>query len=380
MPCGRCSSRACSSSRSSSTGNPASTGRSTQPLRLRADVARHGAGSDLPRIWYHTVTGIRLPVAAPRTHPPQFWHDAVASYVGFVVRIVRGPERSRIIGHAVGRANVQGRGRFEWRDPLPGILFGLAHLRHPRALIRLFVRDEWTPTPSPTPAFIRRTQRKRSSGDGLRKLSRLLKEHVGPFILRRQPRRTDLPPARGLSVGTNGSLGPVPPTSLAVAMPTAYLGIVRWRGRSGDISTCAAPSGQGHLLLVQDQPRACGAAPAARPRHRCGGDLTVRAVAGDRARAAGRPDHLQRAGVGRLDPPGHRSRRPPRQRQLRADAALIARLAAEQCAELELVSRCSGMWGGQFGIAADSPHVDATVRRAWSTRPWRCAGSTSTVG
>ena len=51
--------------------------------QMSLDMAR---GSDLPRIWYHTVTGIRLPVAAPRTHPPQFWHDAVASYVGFVVR------------------------------------------------------------------------------------------------------------------------------------------------------------------------------------------------------------------------------------------------------------------------------------------------------
>ena len=40
-----------------------------------------------------------------------------------------------------------------------------------------------------------------------------------------------------------------------------------------------------------------------------------------------------------------------------------------------------GMWGGQFGIAAGSPHVDATVRRAArTTRSSRCAGSTSTVG
>jgi predicted ATP-grasp superfamily ATP-dependent carboligase len=107
--------------------------------QMSLDMAR---GNDLPRIWYQTVTGIRLPVAAPRTHPPQFWHDAVASYVGFVVRFVRGPQRRRIIEHAVGRAKASKVGAaFEWRDPLPGILFGLAHLRHPRALIRPFVRD-----------------------------------------------------------------------------------------------------------------------------------------------------------------------------------------------------------------------------------------------
>ena len=49
-------------------------------------------------------------------------------------------------------------------------------------------------------------------------LSRLLKEHVGPFILRRQPRRTDLPLGRwGLSVGANGSLWAGAADLLAVA-------------------------------------------------------------------------------------------------------------------------------------------------------------------
>jgi D-aspartate ligase len=107
--------------------------------QMSLDIA---LGNDLPRIWYHTVTGTRLPVAAPRVHPPEFWHDAVASYVGFIVRFVRGPERSHIVGHAFGRAGAHKVGAaFDWRDPVPGILFGLAHLRHPRALIRPFVRD-----------------------------------------------------------------------------------------------------------------------------------------------------------------------------------------------------------------------------------------------
>ncbi len=107
--------------------------------QMSLDMAR---GNDLPRLWYQTVTGIRLPVAAPRAHPPEFWHDAVASYVGFIVRVVRGPERRHIVGHALGRAQASKVGAaFEWRDPVPGILFGLSHLRHPRALIRPFVRD-----------------------------------------------------------------------------------------------------------------------------------------------------------------------------------------------------------------------------------------------
>ena len=107
--------------------------------QMSLDIAR---GNDLPRIWYHTVTGIRLPVSAPRARPPQFWHDAVASYVGFTVRLVRGPDRRHIVEHATGRFKASKVGAaFEWRDPVPGILFGLGHLRHPRALIRPFVRD-----------------------------------------------------------------------------------------------------------------------------------------------------------------------------------------------------------------------------------------------
>jgi hypothetical protein len=30
---------------------------------------------------------------------------------------------------------------FEWSDPVPGMIFGAIHFRHPRAFLRQFVRD-----------------------------------------------------------------------------------------------------------------------------------------------------------------------------------------------------------------------------------------------
>ena len=102
--------------------------------QMSLDIAR---GNDLPRIWYHSVTGIRLPVASPRTHPPQLWHDALATLVDFVVRMLCGPERRRTLEHAYDRASASRVGAaFDWRDPVPGVVFGLGNLRHPRALIR----------------------------------------------------------------------------------------------------------------------------------------------------------------------------------------------------------------------------------------------------
>jgi D-aspartate ligase len=107
--------------------------------QMSLDIA---LGFDLPRLWYESVTRRRLPAAPPRSRPPAFWHEGVSSYVGLLVRILSGPERARILSHAAGRVRRPKVGAaFDWRDPLPGLLFGLAHLRHPRALVRPFVRD-----------------------------------------------------------------------------------------------------------------------------------------------------------------------------------------------------------------------------------------------
>jgi predicted ATP-grasp superfamily ATP-dependent carboligase len=107
--------------------------------QMSLDIA---LGNDLPVLWYNDVTGSTLPTARARRRPPHFWHDALGSYVGFAVRFLRGPRRSMIAGHAWGRATAPSVGAMhDWRDPLPGLRFGIAHLRHPRAFVRPFLVD-----------------------------------------------------------------------------------------------------------------------------------------------------------------------------------------------------------------------------------------------
>jgi predicted ATP-grasp superfamily ATP-dependent carboligase len=107
--------------------------------QMSLDIA---LGNDLPRIWYESVSGTSLPVTPARRPPPELWHEAVSTYVGFAVRFARGPRRMQILHHAlerIGRPSVGA--THDWRDPAPGLIFGLSHFRHPRALIRPFVAD-----------------------------------------------------------------------------------------------------------------------------------------------------------------------------------------------------------------------------------------------
>ena len=107
--------------------------------QMSLDIA---LGRDLPVLWYNDITGSTLRTARPARRAPQFWHDAFGSYVGFAVRFLRGPRRGRIADHAWGRVMAPSVGAMhEWRDPLPGIRFGLGHLRHPRAFVRPFLVD-----------------------------------------------------------------------------------------------------------------------------------------------------------------------------------------------------------------------------------------------
>jgi predicted ATP-grasp superfamily ATP-dependent carboligase len=107
--------------------------------QISLDIA---LGNDLPVLWYNDVTGSTVPTAAARRRPPHFWHDALGSYVGFAVRFLKGPRRQAIAGHAWGRVTAPSVGAmFDWRDPVPGIRFGLEHLRHPRAFVRPFLVD-----------------------------------------------------------------------------------------------------------------------------------------------------------------------------------------------------------------------------------------------
>jgi predicted ATP-grasp superfamily ATP-dependent carboligase len=107
--------------------------------QMTLDIA---LGNDLPRLWYQSLTGARLCSARPRTKPPDLWHDAVSSHLGFAMRLLRGPHRSTILRQRLGSAATRKVGvAFEWRDPLPGTIFGLTRFRHPRALLRQFLVD-----------------------------------------------------------------------------------------------------------------------------------------------------------------------------------------------------------------------------------------------
>jgi predicted ATP-grasp superfamily ATP-dependent carboligase len=107
--------------------------------QMSLDIA---LGRDLPRLWYQTATGLELPTAATRRQVPAYWHEALASYVGLAVRLARGPQRGAIAEHALARIRRPGvEAMFEWRDPLPGLAFGLAHARHPGGLLRPFLTD-----------------------------------------------------------------------------------------------------------------------------------------------------------------------------------------------------------------------------------------------
>jgi predicted ATP-grasp superfamily ATP-dependent carboligase len=99
-------------------------------------------GRDLPRLWYESVTGARLGMTAPIARVPRLWHDGVASYAGLVAGVARGPARVMAVRRALEIVRSPKVGAaFTWSDPLPGVVFGVGHLRHPRSFLRQFFRD-----------------------------------------------------------------------------------------------------------------------------------------------------------------------------------------------------------------------------------------------
>ncbi len=107
--------------------------------QMSLDIAR---GNDLPLLWYNDVAGASLAGQRPRRRPAELWHDALGSYVSFLARLARGPNRRWIARRGWLRFKAPSVGAMhEWRDPLPGVRFAMDHLRHPRAFIRPFLID-----------------------------------------------------------------------------------------------------------------------------------------------------------------------------------------------------------------------------------------------
>jgi predicted ATP-grasp superfamily ATP-dependent carboligase len=101
-----------------------------------------GRGNDLPMLWYNDVASASLPTRPALRRPPEIWHDTIGCYVEFAVRLALGPRRRAVARHAWDRLVRPSVGAMhEWGDPLPGVVFALDHLRHPRALVRPFITD-----------------------------------------------------------------------------------------------------------------------------------------------------------------------------------------------------------------------------------------------
>jgi D-aspartate ligase len=116
--------------------------------QMTLDIA---TGHDLPRLWYQSVTGTRLTAAAQAQTSPRLWHDGVAAYAGLAAAIARGPARTTTLAQALRHARSPKVGAaFTWNDPLPGTVFGIGHLRHPRAFLRQFLTDVECPTTGET--------------------------------------------------------------------------------------------------------------------------------------------------------------------------------------------------------------------------------------
>ncbi len=106
--------------------------------QMSLDIA---CGADLPLLWYRSVCGEdleeRLVSPAGRR-----WVQAVPYYIQAMVRLARGPQRLAL-GREYGAELLQTRVGVAhmWSDPLPGIMFGLHTLRHPRGIVRSYISD-----------------------------------------------------------------------------------------------------------------------------------------------------------------------------------------------------------------------------------------------
>jgi hypothetical protein len=128
--------------------------------QISLDIA---LGNDLPRLWYESVTDTALGSTPPVAPRPEFWHDAGASYLELAVRFARGPGRAAVLGEGRDRMRTPHvNAMHDRRDPLPGLVYELQKLRHPRALVKPLLMDIEVPgTPKavgPLPTAARPTR------------------------------------------------------------------------------------------------------------------------------------------------------------------------------------------------------------------------------
>lgn len=118
--------------------------------QMALDIAR---GSDLPKLWYDSVVGATVSVAPPLhtgDHDAATWRMGVHYYAGAVVRAIAGDGDNGAVGPATRQLSAlppaQGPRRrvgavWDWRDPVPSLVWTMKLLRHPGGLVRPYLRD-----------------------------------------------------------------------------------------------------------------------------------------------------------------------------------------------------------------------------------------------
>jgi predicted ATP-grasp superfamily ATP-dependent carboligase len=128
--------------------------------QMALDIA---CGSDLPKLWYDAVVGATVIAPPPfhtNGHDAATWRMGLHYYAGAVVRAVAGDGRHGAVDSARQRSSrppsAHGRRRrvgavWDWRDPVPSLVWTMKLLRHPGGLVRPYLRDLEAPGAPHTP-------------------------------------------------------------------------------------------------------------------------------------------------------------------------------------------------------------------------------------
>lgn len=97
-----------------------------------------GSGRDLPGRWFESITGLELPPVRHRVgRRPVRWYQGPQIWAAAASEVVSGPGRLGRAKRFADDLRIPHVGSMaDATDPLPGLLFGMLVLRHPRALIR----------------------------------------------------------------------------------------------------------------------------------------------------------------------------------------------------------------------------------------------------
>lgn len=107
-------------------------------------------GWDLPRLWYSSVCDADLRPATAPVRRPRYWRYGLPYYSRVGFDLLRGPHRRAAAQALVESIRQHHAGAmFDWRDPLPALVFGFGGLRHPGGLLRPLLAEQREGTGGP---------------------------------------------------------------------------------------------------------------------------------------------------------------------------------------------------------------------------------------